>query len=55
MADMTAKPTSELLYLDDLRVGRRFTSGTHALDERQIVAFATAFEAINERGITDGR
>jgi len=30
------KTPSELLYLEDLYVGRRFTSGTHALDERQI-------------------
>jgi len=35
---------SELLYLEDLYVGRRFTSGTHALDERQIVAFAREFD-----------
>jgi len=40
----TAEPTSELVYLDDLRVGRRFTSGTHALDERQITAFAREFD-----------
>lgn len=44
MADTTAEPTSDLLYLDDLHVGRRFTSGTHALDERQIKAFASAFD-----------
>ena len=47
--------TGDLLFLDDLRVGRRFTSGTHALGPRQIKAFANEFEAINERGITDGR
>jgi acyl dehydratase len=34
----------ELLYLEDLHVGRRFKSGTHALDEAQIKAFATAFD-----------
>jgi acyl dehydratase len=38
------EPPSELLYLDDLHVGRRFRSGTHALDERQITAFASAFD-----------
>src|SRR5262249_52783599 len=38
------EPTSKLLYLDDLRVGRRFTSGTHVLDERQITAFAREFD-----------
>ena len=30
-----AEPTSELLSLEDLHVGRRFTSRTHSLDERQ--------------------
>src|SRR6267378_2008475 len=34
----------ERLYLDDLHVGRRFTSGTHALDEEQITAFAREFD-----------
>jgi len=38
------KSANELLYLDDLSVGQRFTSGTHALDARQIVAFATEFD-----------
>ena len=33
-----------LLYLDDLSVGQRFTSGTHAIDERQITAFAREFD-----------
>src|SRR6185312_8535661 len=32
------------LYLDDLHVGQRFTSGTHTLDEAQIVAFASAYD-----------
>jgi acyl dehydratase len=32
------------LYLDDLRVGQRFISGAHALDEAQIVAFAREFD-----------
>lgn len=44
MADATAKTASELLDLDDLHVGQRFTSGTHALDERQITAFASEFD-----------
>ena len=44
MANAMAAPTSKLLYLDDLHVGRRFTSGTHTLDERQITAFARAFD-----------
>src|SRR5262245_61684581 len=32
------------LFLDDLRVGQRFTSGTHALDEAQIKSFAAQFD-----------
>ena len=32
------------LYLDDLRVGQRFTSATHALDEGQVIAFASQFD-----------
>jgi len=44
MSKAMTEPTSELLYLDDLHIGRRFTSGTHALDERQIVAFAREFD-----------
>jgi len=44
MANAIAEPTSELLYLDNLHVGRRFTSGTHALDERQITTFASEFD-----------
>ena len=32
------------LYLDDLHVGQRFTSGAHRLDEAQIKAFALQFD-----------
>jgi acyl dehydratase len=32
------------LYLDDLKVGQRFTSGTHLIDEAQIKAFARQFD-----------
>jgi acyl dehydratase len=32
------------LYLEDLHVGRRFVSGTHALDEEQIIRFAREFD-----------
>ena len=35
---------AELLYLDDLQVGQKFTSGTHALDTGQIKAFARQFD-----------
>jgi acyl dehydratase len=31
-------------YLEDLQVGQRFTSGTHALDEAQILAYARQFD-----------
>jgi acyl dehydratase len=32
------------LYLDDLQVGRRFTSGTYVIEEAQIKAFAAEFD-----------
>jgi acyl dehydratase len=32
------------LFLEDLRVGQRFVSGTHRLDEGQIRAFAEQFD-----------
>lgn len=35
---------SQLLYLDDLHVGQRFTSDTAALDEQAITAFARQFD-----------
>jgi acyl dehydratase len=35
---------AEKLYLEDLAVGQRFTSGAHALDEAQIKAFARQFD-----------
>ena len=35
---------SKKLYLDDLRVGDRFTTGEHALDAAQIIAFARQFD-----------
>ncbi len=40
MADNPA----ELLYLEDLTVGRKFTSPTHALDAAQIKKFAGEFD-----------
>jgi acyl dehydratase len=33
-----------VLYFDDLHVGQRFVSGTHRIDESQIVAFASEFD-----------
>jgi acyl dehydratase len=44
MTDAIVPDRGEVLYLEDLYVGRRFTSGTHALDEAQIKAFARAFD-----------
>jgi acyl dehydratase len=32
------------LYLDDLQIGQRFTSGTHVVREEQIKAFARQFD-----------
>jgi acyl dehydratase len=34
----------ERLYLDDLRVGQRFASATHTIDEAQIKTFALQFD-----------
>ena len=36
--------TNSAFYLEDLRVGQRFSSGTHALDEAQIKTFARQFD-----------
>ena len=33
-----------LLYLDDLRVGQRFTSGTYVMEESRIKEFAAEFD-----------
>jgi len=35
---------AQRLYLEKLRVGQRFTSGTHAVDAAQIKAFAAQFD-----------
>ncbi len=44
MADADRAAGDVALTLDDLHVGQRFESGTHALDAAQIVAFAQAFD-----------
>ena len=41
---MSSTGTNESLYLEDLPVGRRFKSAEHSIDERQIKAFASAFD-----------
>ncbi len=42
MTDTTT--TAQPLYLDDMAVGDRFTSGEHAMDAAQIIAFAQQFD-----------
>jgi acyl dehydratase len=37
-------PTTAALYLDDLHVGLRFSTGSYAIDAAQIIAFASAFD-----------
>jgi acyl dehydratase len=44
MANLHQLGRKELLYLDDLYVGQRFSSGTHLIDEEQIKAFAWQFD-----------
>jgi hypothetical protein len=39
------------LYLDDLKIVQRFTSGTHVVDEEQIKAFARQFDCQRRRQI----
>jgi acyl dehydratase len=44
MTNPVESAKKELLYLDDLRVGQRFTSGTHRVDAAEIKAFAKQFD-----------
>jgi acyl dehydratase len=44
MTNPNESPGTALLYFDDLRVGQRFTSGAHLIDEEQIRAFAGQFD-----------
>lgn len=44
MTNPAADTGDNRLYLDDLHVGQRFRTGTHALDETQIKAFAQEFD-----------
>ena len=41
---MTNKTSRELLYLDDIQVGQRFSSASQAVDAAQIKAFAAQFD-----------
>jgi acyl dehydratase len=36
--------SAQVLYLDDLRVGQRFSSGTYRMDEERMKAFAAEFD-----------
>jgi acyl dehydratase len=48
MTTIMTKPAKQAinggLYLDDLRVGQQFTSGSHVVDEAQIKAFARQYD-----------
>jgi acyl dehydratase len=44
MTAATGSGTQDRLYLEDLHVGQRFTSGTHTIDAAQIKAFAAQFD-----------
>jgi acyl dehydratase len=44
MANLNPGSEKAALYLEDLRVGQRFVSGTHRIDEEQIQAFAQQFD-----------
>jgi acyl dehydratase len=44
MANLNPGGDKAALYLEDLRVGQRFVSGTHRIDEQQIRAFAEQFD-----------
>jgi acyl dehydratase len=44
MANSNQSGTARLLYLDDLHVGQRFTSGTHLISDEAITAFAKQFD-----------
>src|SRR5208282_6736542 len=44
MGQSTPQRSNGELYLEDLHAGLRFSSATHALDERQIKTFAGEFD-----------
>ena len=41
---MDDQPAAERFYLDDIKIGQRFTSGTLALDAEQIKSFAREYD-----------
>jgi acyl dehydratase len=44
LMDERSKSALTTLFLDDLRVGQRFSSASHTIDEAQIKAFAAQFD-----------
>jgi acyl dehydratase len=44
MTNLNQAGARATLFLDDLGVGDRFTSGTHEIDEEQVKAFAKQFD-----------
>jgi acyl dehydratase len=44
MANSSETGADRRFHLDDLHIGQRFSSGTHTVDEAQIVAFAAQFD-----------
>jgi acyl dehydratase len=43
-AEVPAERAGQVLYLDDVRVGQRFTSGTHRMEEARMKEFAAEFD-----------
>jgi acyl dehydratase len=44
MTNLNQAGARAILFLDNLRVGDRFTSGTHEIDEEQVKGFAMQFD-----------
>ena len=44
MDEQRAPAVAAPFYFDDLRIGQQFVSGTHLVDEGQIIAFAEQFD-----------
>jgi acyl dehydratase len=44
MTHASGDEVHRLVYLDDLHLGQRFTSGAHGLDVSQVIAFASQFD-----------
>ncbi len=44
MIDASEEGVLQRFYLDDLRVGQRFESATHTIDEAEIIEFASRFD-----------